>query len=197
MSNGVVRELNEDDVAALTRIHAVSFANTVSTMLGPEGLARYLRWHISGPDKIASFGIETQGSLVAFCVLARRNDRLGFAGANLGYILGQSFRQPKLVSHIARALPSLLRSGPPRFRRDGSENGCKLLLAAVLPQFRGRGYGGLLVQTAIEGAQSRGFRKMCLTVDPDNAVAIRIYLANGWQTADDSPKWTGVMVKHL
>jgi ribosomal protein S18 acetylase RimI-like enzyme len=55
---------------------------------------------------------------------------------------------------------------------------------AVLPEYRGRGIAGRLMDVAIEHVRRRGGRRMWLQVRRDNAVASALYLHSGFVTYD-------------
>lgn len=51
----------------------------------------------------------------------------------------------------------------------------------LLPDYRGRGIGRRLIEAAIAAADARGFERIELTVLADNARAIRLYEATGFE----------------
>ncbi len=53
---------------------------------------------------------------------------------------------------------------------------------AVLPEYRGNGIAGQLIDQAIRYARSRGARQLSLQVRPDNAGAVALYLHRGFRT---------------
>lgn len=59
----------------------------------------------------------------------------------------------------------------------------ELMLVAVLPSERGRGYGRALVEGAIEVARARGARAMFLEVRDGNGAAFSLYESLGFCTA--------------
>jgi [ribosomal protein S18]-alanine N-acetyltransferase len=50
-----------------------------------------------------------------------------------------------------------------------------LLGLAVLPEYRRRGYGRLLTMASLRLLESTGVREICLTVEPRNQAATRLY----------------------
>ena len=54
---------------------------------------------------------------------------------------------------------------------------------ALLPRFRGRGFGRRLMQAALAAARSHGYRQVALTVHPGNP-AIALYESCGFEKAD-------------
>jgi ribosomal protein S18 acetylase RimI-like enzyme len=61
---------------------------------------------------------------------------------------------------------------------------------AVLREWRGRGVGSALMETAIEWARGRGLHKLSLGVFPHNAAAIALYRKYGFVEE-------GLRVKHI
>jgi ribosomal-protein-alanine N-acetyltransferase len=59
----------------------------------------------------------------------------------------------------------------------------ELMLVAVLPGDRGRGFGRRLVEGAMHKARQRGARKMFLEVRDGNAVALQLYASLGFSAA--------------
>jgi ribosomal protein S18 acetylase RimI-like enzyme len=51
---------------------------------------------------------------------------------------------------------------------------------ALLPEFRGRGFGRRLMLTALDAARAHGYRQVALTVHPQNP-AIRLYESCGFE----------------
>lgn len=57
----------------------------------------------------------------------------------------------------------------------------RLSNVAVLPDFRGRGIAGHLVDKAIEHARSHNVRYLVLEVSPDNTIALNLYQHRGFE----------------
>jgi len=60
-------------------------------------------------------------------------------------------------------------------------SGVHSLGMSLLPDFRGQGWGGRLVDEALEAARAAGIRKVVLEVFPDNGRAIALYAAKGFE----------------
>ncbi|MBU0725597.1 MAG: ribosomal protein S18-alanine N-acetyltransferase [Alphaproteobacteria bacterium] len=65
----------------------------------------------------------------------------------------------------------------------------ELLTLGVLPQFRGRGLGRLLVLDCLDRAQDRGVRSMFLEVSERNRPAQRLYQSAGFSIIGRRPKY--------
>ena len=68
--------------------------------------------------------------------------------------------------------------------RDGPPGSWGLSNVAVMPEFRGRGIAGRLVDAAIGYVRQRGGRQILLQVRVDNAHALELYLRRGFHTYD-------------
>lgn len=60
------------------------------------------------------------------------------------------------------------------------------LSIAVVPEARGRGIGGALLGALLQKAATAGIERISLSVDPSNAVAIRLYNRFGFQPVDNA-----------
>jgi ribosomal protein S18 acetylase RimI-like enzyme len=67
---------------------------------------------------------------------------------------------------------------------DDEPGAYSLSNVAVLPQCRGRGIGGALIDTAIEATRTAGGRRMLLQVRSDNELAIEMYHRRGFVRYD-------------
>jgi ribosomal protein S18 acetylase RimI-like enzyme len=54
---------------------------------------------------------------------------------------------------------------------------------ALLPEFQRKGYGRALMQAALEAARKAGYKRVSLTVHPQNP-AIRLYESCGFRKAE-------------
>jgi GNAT superfamily N-acetyltransferase len=96
----------------------------------------------------------------------------------------------------------------PLIELEMAASGCWLLQAiAVFPEFRGKGFGSLLVDRACDVARSLGHRRIALQVESPNGRAITVYSRRGFSEkarrpfvpftgSDDSGDWI-LMVKYL
>jgi ribosomal protein S18 acetylase RimI-like enzyme len=69
----------------------------------------------------------------------------------------------------------------------------EIVYMGLIPQARGRGLGGVLVQRAIAEAQQRGVDALMLAVDAGNTPARRLYTANGFGTTTERQVWLCVL----
>lgn len=114
----------------------------------------------------------------------------------LGRIMGEAF-DPRFgeawtTSQLAGALG--IADTWAQLGRDGDEvfgfsltrriiDEAELMLVAVPPDQRGRGYGRRLVEGAMEAARQRGARTMFLEVRDGNEAALRLYRSLGFTAA--------------
>lgn len=67
---------------------------------------------------------------------------------------------------------------------------------AVLPKYRGRGIGRVLLQAAMQSAFAAGHTHVGLLVDPENYMAKSLYVQLGFQQVDVRP-FFGIEMCHL
>jgi putative acetyltransferase len=73
--------------------------------------------------------------------------------------------------------------------RDLGDGTCEMKRLYVVPEFRGRGVGRLLVAEIIRRAERVGHQRMVLDTVPEMAQAIALYRSLGF--ANTSPYWDG------
>ena len=93
----VCRRLTTADLAAIASIHCEAFSNGILTAFGPKCIEKYYAWHMEGKHGVATLGLEQAGTLIAYCVLLRRNQFSGFLQRAFPNILGKLFCSPSLA----------------------------------------------------------------------------------------------------
>jgi ribosomal protein S18 acetylase RimI-like enzyme len=175
----VVRLGTEADAMVAARLHAGSITDGFLSALGPRFLARLYRRVVRSPD--------------AFLLVADGD------GATAGFLagaldLGALYRRFVLHDGVVAAvssLPRLLRSWRHawetlRHGSGGPETGApaaELLSMAVDPHWRGRHVGTQLVDGFVAELDRRGVSHSQVVVGADNAVAIALYRAGGFELA--------------
>lgn len=81
---------------------------------------------------------------------------------------------------LANAVRMLVRSYPLQSIAEAAPDEYFLAHIAVLPEYEGRGLGRKLLQRAEDKAREAALPKLTLTVDSDNARAIRLYTRAGF-----------------
>jgi ribosomal protein S18 acetylase RimI-like enzyme len=203
-----IRDLDQRNLPALAKIHALAFPGSALTALGASAVRRYYEWQLTGPHDVSALGAFSENEMVGFCFGGVfRGAMSGFLRKNRIYLAWLVLTHPWLVTNplfrhrLIKGLKVLR-----RFSKSGRANQPKpnhkkppfgILSIAVNPEFQGLGAGKVLMAEAEAIARRLGFEEMNLTVNPDNYQAIRFYDSLGWQKITRGSVWSGEMVKTL
>lgn len=69
-------------------------------------------------------------------------------------------------------------------RAFGEDGACEMKRLYVLPEGRGQGVGGALVEAIVKAAEAAGYREMLLDTLPSMTGAIKLYKAAGFEDVD-------------
>lgn len=174
--------LQEMDAVMLARLahlhHAV--LPTLLSQLGLSFVERYYQAATGDPR------------VIGFCAVH------GQSGAPCGFVVGTprpqalnaQLRQPpgwfaaqiaRLLFQRPRLLWQLLASARAAAGQMADEPGAiELTYLGVAEEWRGHGLGGQLLQAFLEAARRAGYRAVVLSVETDNAAAIRLYERSGF-----------------
>ncbi|TYC52259.1 GNAT family N-acetyltransferase [Rhodobacterales bacterium] len=140
-------------------------------------------------DRAVIVPVETQEDLEAVKVLFRAY--VDWLGIDLSY---QGFEEelagmpgkyaPPEGALLAAKTPDGQVLGCVGLRRFGTNGSCEMKRLYVLPEGRGLGLGGALVDRVIEAAVEAGYRDMVLDTLPTMTGAIKLYQAAGFESAE-------------
>ena len=204
------------DLDAVVRVHRSAFPNSAMTLLGPRVVERYYRWQFVGdhPHPFAE-GAWRQGELVGFVFGGVRHDAVtGFIRRFLPDIARGALTHPAGMRQLTgpKVVPVLrlflqrglrgLRPGAPAVvpsRPNASPVGHSfgILSIAVAPEAQGSSAAAALMVRAEAEAVALDLHEMELTVNVDNARAIRFYERLGWRRVVDGEGWKGRMTRDL
>ena len=189
----MVRQGTMEDLRSIAELHTELFPDARITKLGKHIVERYYRWHMIGADSMGALVAESRHRVIGFCVIVKRNNRLGFAISEASALL----RACSL-----RAIFSTLGSwrqvlGGTRWPKlgEGRLNRVLILSMGVGKPFQRHGVARALLTSAIELAQSE--KAIVLDVDPRNLRAVALYERLGWRKMDAEPIWRGRMIRSL
>lgn len=204
--------LSFGDVAQVVALHLAAFEDSGLSRMGTRVVRRYYQWQFSGPhpDPVA-IGSWRNGELVGFVFGGARHQAVaGFVRTSpvtlaLGAISHPSFLRrvalPK-VAAVGRAILGGRRhpSRPvPRAQPVAPETGAPsfgILSIAVDARYLGTEVASELIDAAEREARLRGFGRMNLSVNTENARAVGFYEKSGWVRSGAEP-WDGRLVKDL
>jgi len=209
----VIRTLHLNDIAAVSAIHMKAFPNRAMSALGEDVLMRYYTWLMDDTHREAQrIGAFAGSTLIGFCFGGRFNGAMiGFLQRNRNFLIAKVISRPWLLvtnelfySRIGMALRILkpatthrTLSAEESAARAAYLHGFGILAIAVDPTTQGRGVGKLLMASAEAEARRRHIDYMNLSVDMDNAHAIRFYEHLDWVKVMSDSGWNGEMRKSL
>jgi ribosomal protein S18 acetylase RimI-like enzyme len=207
------RDLTVRDLLAIANVHCSAFPDRVLTKLGIEAVRRFYEWLLVGPHDVIPVGAFLGDTLVGFCFGGVfRGAWGGFLAMHRLFLVCRVLTRPWLVLNpIFRAemrisIRVLFRNSPQKRRittlgQDSSKGLASkpfsILSIAVLPQYQNMGIGKMLMNHSELVARQRGFRKMRLTVHPEDQAAIGFYQSLGWEKVQQGGNRQGSMEKSL
>lgn len=206
--DGVVA-LGLGDLSEVVAVHTRAFPDSAMTHLGPRVLERYYRWQFIGPHPHPfAVGFWHDGRLEGFLFGGlRRLPVIGFTRrfrfVNALAVITHPSGAAKLVGpKLTKVLTGLRRGNPAQpdagaVSASGSAAAFAVLSIAVRPEARGTGAAKALIDAAQSDAVSNGFSSMRLSVESENARAIRFYEREGWYVSSDGGQGYLKMLKDL
>lgn len=203
----VVVAAEQQHLDGMVRLHARAFTGEFLTLLGPGILRSFYDFYRRQERGICLVAIDQDTSAVLGLVcggvpeLRRRFLRshpIVLARACLRASITQARARQRLRQHADRVLTSMLRNAragagnrrPPQTEPAPPDPWSSLLSICADPDQRGRGIGGLLMESFREESRRRGFTSMRLSVHNDNAAAIGLYRRCGWTVLATTPTGT-------
>ncbi len=178
----IIRQAEERDLDAVTRVHLQSFPGFFLSCLGPRFLRLLYEEILSSADgvlivadeggSVVGLAAGTMAQVRSYRSLLRRR-MIGFAFA----ALPSALRRPVIVPRLLRALRRPVESA------RSSAAAC-LMSLAVDPPATGTGIGGRLVGAFCDELRARGAERVCLTTDAvGNDAVNRFYERRGFCVA--------------
>ena len=216
-SEFIVRKIEVDDLADVSRIHRASFTDSALSHLGAEAVRRYYDWLLTGPhDVIPICAFNHADEMAGFCFGGVFRGALsGFIHKNKRYLFGHITLHPWLLFNpivrdqantAVKIIKSSLYKSKPKPKRPikysevvntSPQRPCGVLSIAVDPDFQHKGIGKLLMDEIEKQAKKYGYKNLALTVHPHNHAAISFYEKLGWVKTYKTEPWSGHMEKSL
>lgn len=202
-----VRDVTITDLDAVASIHIASFGQSVLARLGDEVMRRYYRWQLTGPHDLIAV-VACRGHEVLGFTLGGvfRGSTIGFVRREKWLLVGKVLRHPAVLltelgwKRIALALRLLARRGSlahpeALVAAEPQLRSCGVLAIAVHPSAQGLGVGRAMMGEVRRRAEAEGFRRLHLTVSPDNLAAVRFYESLGFERSlEGDGRWRGFLV---
>lgn len=204
-----ISQLSSADLPGVAAVHTRAFPRSALTALGAEAVRRYYEWQLVGPHDVVALGAWSNGALAGFCFGGVFRGALsGFVRSNRNYLVRRVLIHPWLAlnplfrDRLASGIHvlGLVRRKPDTGRAEvpsptGRSFG--ILAIAVDPALQRAGIGRMLLAAAEDHALQGAFRRMHLTVQPENQQAVRFYEGLGWHKVETRETWNGEMARDL
>ncbi|MFH1759692.1 MAG: GNAT family N-acetyltransferase, partial [bacterium] len=199
--NPEIKDLKESDLSDIAAIHVSSFHYSAFTAMGEKVVRRYYKWLLMGPHEVAAKGVFLNNKLAGFCFGGIfYGATSGFLRKNQLYLAFTVLFQPWLVfnsiirTRILQGLCILKRYAKPKSQDQIKGKKIKkeytILSIAVNPKSQTKGIGRMLMEDSEKIAVKGGFKKMKLTVSPQNINAVKFYEGLKWcKIANNDDKW--------
>lgn len=208
MSEVLIRDAVESDLADVARLHIEAFPGSVLGDLGEEAVRRNYLWQLTGPHDLTALVANDDGDLLGFLFGGVfRGSTIGFVKSERWFLARQVAHHPRILlrgvgwSRVALALRLLARRTAPAQPEQPEavpRRSLGVLAIAVDPAAQGRGVGRALMAEVAERARAQGFEAMHLTVHPSNEQALRFYRSLGWsELLEADGRWVGRMTISL
>lgn len=177
----VVKKIEIQDIDSVVNIHLLAFRNFFLSSLGINFLKVYYRSSLKHPDAIA-FGLYDCNNCLkgfAFGTLLANGFHKKILLNNFFQFLIPIFLKALFDPKIIVRLFKNLNKGK-EFKDDG--NYSELLSLAITPEFSGKGYGKLVLDTFEKKVVELGSKKITLTTDYfNNESTIAFYQKRGYK----------------
>jgi GNAT superfamily N-acetyltransferase len=208
-SRAKLRTVVDANVPEIAHVHLDSFPDSALTKLGAEAVCRYYSWLLDpSHEAVRASGAYIDDKCVGYSFSGLFNaSTSGFISRNRNLLARRLLLRPWLLfdpmfrSRLGLGL-KLLKAFSKRKRPSANSDPLRrgsfgILAIAVIPENQKLGIGKLLMDDAENEAVRLGFKKMHLTVNPQNRKAIRFYEKLNWSKTSQDEAWRGSMVKVL
>lgn len=188
----------QGDLVRIAQCHKTVFPSALTSKMGINYLTKIFSWYLS-TDKAFLFFIQHNEKVVGYAggIFVDGTLEHGSASSITQYTFNDAikalFFHPWLLLHpdFLKRYRFFTRNILTRFVNKFKKNKIRtasqqvephtgLVVIGVDPSFQGKGYGTMLLKEFEKITIESGFRKMVLTVNPNNTNAIQSYSRNGW-----------------
>jgi ubiquinone/menaquinone biosynthesis C-methylase UbiE/GNAT superfamily N-acetyltransferase len=193
----VIHSLSATHLEEIAAIHRAAFPLSLLTELGSAAVKNYCRWQMQTPHGAAVLGARKDGRLLGYCFLTYAHLGPRYVRHNWMFLLLQILKRPQILLRgrfwTRRALELLFSGWSPA----PAPRELRILAIAVDPRLQGQGIGKSLADAAERVALASDYRRMGLSVHPENTKAVAFYDRNGWRRITRNGGWRGEMYKEL
>jgi len=199
-----IRVATQEDVEQIVRVHELSFPDYFLTNMGWGVLRRYYTTYVTHPDAAAAV-ITVSGEVCAFIVGTYRAASMikAFYRSNFVFVfMAVLWKIVTLNPVILRGLSTRLchlgiavkayfslagdaACQSPATQPGKEKKSGRAVAAATLPDYRGKDISSRLFSYFEQLLKEHGSDEVILSVNADNARAIRFYEKNGWKLLKD------------
>jgi ribosomal protein S18 acetylase RimI-like enzyme len=195
-----VRKATSDHVASMAHCHAASFPEYFLTAMGEQVLRAIYAFYVKHDKGIVWVAETPDGQVVGVVLGGEPNLRTQWmkyvllkAGPSIVWkVLVNSRIRDRLTGYASGLLKSFLFNRQKTARHQGPQpppsapaaapmKRVSLVSICVLPEHRGLGIGGRLIEAFREDCAQAGYDTVTLTVKAENSVARSFYKRHGWQ----------------
>ncbi len=206
-----IKKINSTDIQEISLIHIASFKKSLLTHLGINIVKQYYEWQLMSSDKVYPYGVFLNQKLVGYCFGGSFRVALGgFLLRNKNVICYSLIKRPWVllkpifIKKIIKGITVLVRFMKIKKNEEETLLSKKrknfgILAIATNPDFRGEGFGKILMKYSEKIAQKKSYNKIQLSVSPKNVNAINFYLNLGYKKVNHSREdlWDGNMEKTI
>lgn len=194
-----------------------AFPDSALTGLGRGAVRRYYAAQCEGVPGAVNLVATAGDRIVAFCFSGVfEGPMTRFLVRHAAFLVGAVAVHPRIVfsrafraqapgglrlvwRYLARGLRRAPNATvpPPTASAPRPEPSFNILAIATDPASQRRGAAKALMNAATAEAERRGFRKMMLSVHPDNHAAVAFYEGLGWRRRLHAGSWRGLMERSI
>lgn len=200
--NEGLRKAKMSDLEKIALCHQLAFPQALSTRLGKKIVRKMLEWYLADPKRFLLW-IEKDNQCIGYVggMVSDGSQVHGSASGTIQYAFNELFCalvvrpwlwfHPEIVSRYKLILKNIYfritkYNKPFKERKKHllSASYVGLVVIGVHPQYQGKGYGALLLESFERKTIELGYKRMSLTVLMHNHPAIKSYTRNGWMISE-------------
>ncbi|MGB2865079.1 MAG: GNAT family N-acetyltransferase [Sedimentisphaerales bacterium] len=193
-------EAQQAHVPGMAQCHAKSFPGRFMAEMGYHWLCALYRFFIKHRGSICRIAVDAEGNIVGLAVGGNphiRDEFLSSALFRYPHLIFWKFLSKRLVRRVLlQELAGKLRrkraaahSGDTKSPSAGIRSG-NLLSICVLPDYKGTGIAGKLIESFQLACAAEGYERLTLSVLSDNSRAVAFYKKQGWHRSGKSGEST-------